>query len=174
MTPPLAHAGGWDELALVAVPVLLYGTLHLRRSDPSAALWRRGGPLALGVVLLAAAGALWMGAPGGDPPAGGADRSLLSGLCDAAAAARAGDTAAAGAAFSGQPHRRLHDLARELRQADTATSARLLEAKNAVETALADGRGQLARRLETLLTATRRGLDQLGRPAPACGELAAA
>lgn len=90
-------------------------------------------------------------------------------LC--AARAAVDDPDAAADAFA-RSHGPLHDLAREIGDRDRQVAARLHEAKQQVEAAIASPSpsppAQLAARLERLVDATRRGLEVLGVDAPPC------
>lgn len=96
-------------------------------------------------------------------PADGA----ASPLCTAAAADTAADARGAFAAA----HDELHTLARDLQEVDErVVAARLLEAKQAVEAAVAEELPlkQLRPRLDELLAATTEAADTLDRPVPTC------
>lgn len=85
-------------------------------------------------------------------------------LCTALDAALVGDVDAARAAFDHGP---LHDLADAAIDVDRATAARLLEAKEAVESDLANmtrPTGDLADDLRTLVDATIAALTATGQP----------
>lgn len=95
---------------------------------------RASGAAAL-LALTLAAGAC--GGAGGK----GAGRydAVIEALCEAEAAGEAGDATAAEAAFEDRAHDGLHALAAEVQERDRAAAARLLEAKQAVESALRGG-----------------------------------
>lgn len=102
------------------------------------------------------------------PPRGPADGG---GLGDALCAATDAETAAEARASFAPAHDPLHELARELQSADARTvAARLLEAKQRVEAAVADELPlpDLAPRLEELLTAVTEATTELDRPTPTC------
>lgn len=112
--------------------------------------------VALALVGLAAA------ACGGPEPA--ATPTLLTALCEASAAAPAD----AVRIFERDVHRPLHDLAAQVTEGDRRVAARLLQAKNAVESAVEDPGSGLQPRLDELVAATRDALVSVGMPAPAC------
>lgn len=88
-------------------------------------------------------------------------------LCAAAAA----DTATAARDAFGAAHDQLHRLARDLQEIDErAAAARLLEAKQAVEAAVAEELPlqQLRPRLDDLLGATTEATRALDEPTPTC------
>lgn len=60
-------------------------------------------------------------------------RSALNAVCTAATSARAGDLTAARQAFYDTAHQALHQLAADAARTDRPVAARLLEAKQAVE-----------------------------------------
>lgn len=66
-------------------------------------------------------------------------RAASQGLCDAEALASEGRVAEAGEVFDAETHDYLHELAGMLQEVDPAAAAELLEAKQRVESALADG-----------------------------------
>jgi hypothetical protein len=94
-----------------------------------------------------------------------------AGLCDARDAAAAGDLSAAAAAFDHGP---LHDLASRALEVDRGLGARLLEAKEDVESTLADETSDpatAARKLDALAEVTReaqRATDALPGVLPDC------
>jgi hypothetical protein len=101
----------------------------------------------------------------------------LAGLCRAAEHARSGDFLEARRIFQNQAHAFLHELAAEGDGQARADVARLLEAKQRVETALGTERGgtpaEVAALLRKLEVATRELADALGTPAPRCGRAGA-
>lgn len=105
-------------------------------------------------------------------PAGGnqAYVGVVTGLCEAAAAA-ATEPEDAERIFQDQVHVPLHELAAEVGEADRAVAARLLEAKDSVESALeappirADA---LEDDLSELLDATIAGVRTIEMEAPTC------
>lgn len=83
-----------------------------------------------------------------------------------------GDAPVADERFFAGPHDPLHRIASELQEADERSiAARLLEAKNRVESALRERPPpeDLAARLDRLVEVTRQALARLGRPSPGCG-----
>lgn len=85
-------------------------------------------------------------------------------LCEAADAADAGDEAGATGSFE-DAHSALHELAAATEAVDRAVSARLLEAKQAVEADAADTEGYAA-----LLRAVEDAVEALGGEAGKCPE----
>lgn len=125
--------------------------------------------LALGLVLvLAACG----GDDDGAEPAAGdaASRDAATALCTARDQART-DVKKARTTFYDRSHDALHDIARDLDPVDRATSGRLLEAKQQVETGLdADPPpAGLVDDLQRLADVTRAGLARLDVDVPPCG-----
>lgn len=100
-------------------------------------------------------------------------RNLVAGVaavCAAAAGAVSGDIASARARFLDSAHEAMHDLARAVEVPDRSSAARLLEAKQAVESDLGSGAtaGTLAQHLFGLFDAGAAALDRLAIPAPPC------
>lgn len=94
---------------------------------------------------------------------------VITGLCEVRDAV--GDAPAADERFFAGPHDPLHRIARELEEADErSVAARLLEAKNRVESGLRERPPpeDLAARLDRLIEVTRQALASLGRPSPGC------
>lgn len=121
-----------------------------------------GGVLAI-VAVAAAIGAL----AGSDdqassPTAGASFASARDGVCQAADAARQGDPAGARAAFFDRAHQTLHELAAAAQERDRATAARLLEAKERVETGLERSSPTLAADLDVLAVTTGRAIATAG------------
>lgn len=115
------------------------------------------------VLVLVTAGILIARSRHDDAPTSGRASSAYVraavGLCDAQAAAAAGDAASARSAFFNFSHQALHDLARRLEDGHRDEAARLLLAKQAVEADLARAApADVARDLGPLLDATRRGV----------------
>lgn len=89
---------------------------------------------------------------------------VLLAVCDVAALAGAGDQKAAQAAFFDQAHEPLHELATAAADSgDRAAAARLLEAKNVVESAEP---GPTHAAAEYLVNATRVALTAVDSPSP--------
>lgn len=78
--------------------------------------------------------------------------SMARAVCTAADRAARGDTAGARRAFFDGAHQPLHDLAAETAERDRAATARLLEAKEAAESAFESG--DVAAAFEPLVGAT--------------------
>lgn len=91
----------------------------------------------------------------------------LSGLCEVSTAAESGDIAGAEELFYDIVHRPLHDLAAETTEADRAVAARLLEAKEAVESAI-DTQSDLIDAVRTLIAATGEALAATGHDPLPC------
>lgn len=98
--------------------------------------------------------------------------SAFAQLCGVLGAALAGDTEEARATFDHGP---LHTLADDALQLDRGVAARLLEAKEAVESAMADtstGSDEIAVELEALVDASARAYALVDNtPPPTCEEL---
>lgn len=127
----------------------------------------------LGVLIAsAAAAAMWPDRGGEDPTAlAGVPRAqVFAGLCASAAAAADDDLPEALGLFLNRAHTGLHEIAADLEAIDERrTSARLLEAKNAVEVSL-PARGPTAGTdLRELADATAAGIATLDdTPPPTC------
>ena len=91
--------------------------------------------------------------PAGEPRL----QAASQGLCDAEALASAGRVGEAAQVFDAETHDYLHELAGMLQEIDPAAAADLLEAKQRVESALADGQG--AGGTEDLLAELQRALQ---------------
>jgi hypothetical protein len=89
-----------------------------------------------------------------------------TGLCTARSAARSGEVASAGDAFSDRAHQPLHELAARAAERDRGAAGRLLEAKQAVEADLGRGSPDLAADLDCLLSATASAVAATGGPRP--------
>lgn len=81
-------------------------------------------------------------------------RLAASALCDAAARAKEGDLLGAEEVFYDSSHQRLHDLAAEVSNTDRAVAARLLEAKETVESGLGGDGSELGDAFDSLVVAT--------------------
>lgn len=90
--------------------------------------------------------------------------SLYQALC--VTRARAPQPDAAGEIFFDRVDQPIHELAAVAAQEDRAAAARLLEAKQVVESAIAGDGGGLADGLDRLLDATRRAIVATGQPEP--------
>jgi hypothetical protein len=99
--------------------------------------------------------------------------AALDGLCRAEDLARAGDLLGARTTFEDRAHAYLHELAADAESEARTEVARLLEAKNRVESAFRtvgeEDAGEVAARLATLEAATRSVAAAVGTPAPGCG-----
>lgn len=117
---------------------------------------RRAIALAVAAVAVAACGT-----------SAGAGDTLGEDLCRAAGAE---DAETAVDVFEADVHTPLHELADTVGQADREVAARLLEAKFAVESAIAGDAPHplLQERLQTLTDHARDALDRLDRPTPIC------
>lgn len=96
-----------------------------------------------------------------------ADDTLGEDLCRAAGAE---DTTATVEVWEADVHRPLHGLADAVGEVDREVAARLLEAKFAVESAIAGDAPHtlLQERLQTLADHARDALGRLDRPTPTC------
>ena len=103
-------------------------------------------------------------------PAGSALAGLGDRVCAVARSARAGDADSARASFFGPVHDDLHELADELSRTDRPAAARLLEAKQRVESDLAslETTGDLEASADELALATAEELRRLGMTVGEC------
>ena len=102
-------------------------------------------------------------------------RSALDAVCTAVTDARAGDLTAARQAFYDTAHQALHELAADAARTDRPVAARLLEAKEAVESGFGSpaGAAELASHLDALsITASAAITAATGTPPKACAERA--
>lgn len=145
MEPVLLHAGGWDEILLVAVPIALFALfrwLASRREEDQpedgeegriapALVVAVGGLVAVGVLVAV------LVPSGSDEGAADDDgsgvRETLLGLCAAADAAAEGSVEDARDVFFDRSHQGLHDLAASASEEDRTATADLLESKQRVE-----------------------------------------
>jgi len=132
---------------------------------------RRPLGLLLGGVLGVMAVAVTAFSGADDSPTGGggtgsAFGSARDALCQSADAARQGDARRARAVFFDHAHDPLHELAAAAQERDRGAAARLLEAKQRVETGLEDAGPTLAEDLETLALATGRAMAAAGTTDP--------
>ena len=88
------------------------------------------------------------------------------GLCQAAEAARTGDTRRARAVFFDRSHQPLHELAAAAQERDRAATARLLEAKERVESGLERGSPTLPQDFDALAVVTGRAMAVVGSGDP--------
>lgn len=125
--------------------------------------------LALAVTVAGCAGSADATSPSPAASPDGAQLAIVADLCRARAASD--DPRAAEATFFGDAHTPLHELADDVATVDRQAAARLLVAKNAVESAMAEDAppAMLRHRLATLVAATSAALDTLGTPATGCG-----
>lgn len=128
------------------------------------------GVAATGLIAL---GALLAGAFASDPtnsasPTTGdaTARPVVATICEAAAAAAAGDGPSARFMFEQKAHSDLHSLATAAASTDRAAAARLLEAKQRVEATVGAEVQILATNLEGLIEPTRRAASVAGWPVP--------
>ncbi|MGH2764498.1 MAG: hypothetical protein ACRDKA_01080 [Actinomycetota bacterium] len=108
--------------------------------------------------------------------AGGGEEARLQlasqGLCDAQVLASEADVRRAADVFDRETHAYLHELAAELQEIDRAAAADLLEAKQRLESALADPAGADPQGVVVLITDLQRALGDAAEaaalPAPLC------
>lgn len=121
-----------------------------------------GGVFAI-VLVGAAIGAIARSGDGGsDPMRGPSFAAARDGLCQAGQAASRGDAAGARAVFFDRSHQPLHELAAAAQERDRAAAARLLEAKERVESGLEKPSPTLADDLDTLAVVTGRAMAVAG------------
>jgi hypothetical protein len=104
---------------------------------------------------------------------GGSDRSdgyqsAASGLCEASARGEEGDIEGAEAQFYNTVHQPLHDLAAEVSEVDRVIAARLLEAKEAVESGFETDPAGLGEALRSLISAVDESLTAIGHDPQPC------
>lgn len=100
-------------------------------------------------------------------------RSALTAVCAAASEARAGDLPAARQAFYDTAHQALHELAADAASTDRPVAARLLEAKESVETGFSSppAPAELASHLDALSVAAGDAITTAtGTRPPSCEE----
>ena len=142
----------------------------------------RGGHRRTAAVAAVAAGVLALVGCGGDDPSvppttapattaprPSPYRAAFLGLC-AARASSGTDVNSARATFYDRSHDPLHSIARDLEPVDRALAARLLQAKEAVESGLCPDRARptLGPDLDRLVEVTGQALTRLSLPAPPC------
>ena len=122
------------------------------------------------VVLLAAGSGCGSEEERGDPGRR-PDNAAYLGVCSALGAAKTGDTDEARTIFDDEAHGPLHDLAAEVGKEDRAVAARLLEAKQATESAVSGTDDDALRpALERLAAATGDAVTEVeGEPGPCPG-----
>lgn len=182
--PVLLHAGGWDEILLVAVPILLFALFRWLATRRDGAEKEEGEEGAVGPGLLVAvgglvavgalAGVLLLSGDGGDTstdPPSNLEETLL-GLCAASSEAAEGSVEDAGDVFYDRSHQGLHDLAAQASDEDRAAVTRLLETKQRVEALLRGGAspGELRSQLRRLLDAASEAARAIDVPPPPCPE----
>lgn len=123
---------------------------------------------ALAAAVVAAAAMFGEGAVGAPDPSAttSAPAQVHDRLCAALTAAAGGDLGTARASFQDRVHGPLHDLAAAATETDRAAAARLLEAKQRVEAALASNGDSLATDLAALAPTVRAALVAIGEPEP--------
>jgi len=92
--------------------------------------------------------------------------SARGGVCQAAEAAGDGDAAGAKTIFFDRSHQPLHELAAAAQERDRGVAARLLEAKERVESGFENDSPTLAVDLETLAVASGRAMIAAGTTDP--------
>jgi len=104
---------------------------------------------------------------------GGSDQSdgyqsAASGLCEASTGVDYGDIEGAESQFYDTVHQPLHDLAAEVSEVDRVIAARLLEAKEAVESGFDTDPAGLGEELRSLISAVDESLIAIGDDPPPC------
>jgi hypothetical protein len=94
-------------------------------------------------------------------------REAVLGLC-ASVGSLDDDPVGAEEAFTDRSHDELHVIAAALQEVDREAAADLLEAKQRVEAGFAGPDGPSAEEMESLIAATRVGLDVLSIETPSC------
>jgi len=122
------------------------------------------GAVAVIVAIMAFSGA--DDRPTGEGGTRSAFGSARTALCQSADAARQGDARRARVVFFDRVHDPLHELAAAAQERDRGAAARLLEAKERVETGLEDAAPTLAEDLDTLALATGRAMAAAGTTDP--------
>ena len=134
-------------------------------------------PTARAISALLALVALLAAACGGEPERASAAevkefRSAIDGLCQTATSLRQENVPEAIDIFTDRTHAYLHELVDALQKENRALAARLLEAKQAMETALKDpsfyGRKEVARRFGELHNTLLRVAEVMGLPQVGC------
>jgi len=118
----------------------------------------------IAVVALVSSTTACRGASNPDDPY----RSAASGLCEASTKADKGDVDGAGKEFYDTAHQPLHDLAAEVSDVDRAVAARLLEAKEAVESSLEGDQSELGDSFHSLIAAADQALTATGHSQTPC------
>ncbi|MGH8872993.1 MAG: hypothetical protein ACRDWS_13585 [Acidimicrobiia bacterium] len=131
--------------------------------SPGTAHTRRMGTTLIALVITTAA------CGGGSNPTD-AYQTAASGLCEASSKAEMGDVDGAGEEFYDTAHQPLHDLAAEVTEVDRGIAARLLEAKEAVESGLDTRQSGLGEYFQALVAAADEALTATGHnPMPCAG-----
>lgn len=125
-----------------------------------------GGVLA--IVAVAAVISALAGSEGqsSSSPPGPSFASARDGVCQAADAASHGNPAGARTAFFDRAHQPLHELAAAAQESDRAAAARLLEAKERVETGLEKSSPTLGADLDVLAVTTGQAMAAAGSRDP--------
>ena len=105
---------------------------------------------------------------GGDSNPTGPYQAAALGLCEASMKAETNDVDAAGVEFYDTAHQPLHDLAAEVAEVDRALAARLLEAKEAVESGLETRETELGESFRALVAAADEALTATGHSPSPC------
>lgn len=182
--PVLLHAGGWDEILLIAVPIALFVLFRWLASRRAGAEDDEGEEGRVAPVLLVAVGGLVAAGvlvgvlvpSGGEEEGADGDGSAvpetLLGLCAAADAAADGSVEDAGDVFFDRSHQGLHDLAARASEEDRAAAAAVLETKRRVESMLRDDASpdELPPELRRLLEDARTAARAIDVPPPPCPE----
>lgn len=95
-------------------------------------------------------------------------QSAASGLCEATDMVDDGDIEGAESWFYDTVHQPLHDLAAEVSEVDRVTAARLLEAKEAVESGFDGETAGLGDALRSLVSTVDESLTAIGHDPPPC------
>ncbi len=103
---------------------------------------------------------------GAKPGDSGSFVTARDGVCAAAGQVRQHDVSGARVVFFDRVHQPLHGLATLSARSDRAAAARLLEAKQQVESGFDDGAPSLAQDLDALAGATRSAIVASGLPDP--------
>lgn len=118
------------------------------------------------IVAVAAAVSALTGDSSSQPPRSSSFGPARDGVCQAAEAARTGDARRARALFFDRSHQPLHELAAAAQERDRAATARLLEAKERVESGLEKESPTLAEDLDGLAVVTGRAMAVVGSGDP--------
>ena len=94
-------------------------------------------------------------------------RAAVAGLCEARTASQ-DSVQEASDIFFNESHDALHDLARRVTDEEPSAAARLLEAKNVVESSLAEDDADVERELGILISAANDALEVLSEEPVSC------